>query len=127
MLKLCEWRSDKVNCDDLFSNELTDEGLCCSFNRLPADKIFKMSREYVILNKSKYSADDVYNWSLENGFPTPLMGDENKIPRRPLGAGVHLGLTIILDAQIDQYYCSSTRSVGFKVVIIKIVMMDFHV
>lgn len=31
------------------------------------------------------------------------------------GAGSHLGLTIVADAALDEYYCSSTVSTGFKV------------
>lgn len=41
MLKKCEWSSEVKNCDEMFNNELTDEGLCCSFNRLPPNKIFR--------------------------------------------------------------------------------------
>ncbi|CAG9839722.1 unnamed protein product [Diabrotica balteata] len=41
MLKACKWSSDKKSCEDLFNNDLTDEGLCCSFNRLPPTKIFR--------------------------------------------------------------------------------------
>lgn len=35
-----------------------------------------------------------------------------------LGAGAHLGLTVVLDAKVDNYFCSSTSSVGFKVQIL---------
>ncbi|KAK5646217.1 hypothetical protein RI129_004681 [Pyrocoelia pectoralis] len=34
-----------------------------------------------------------------------------------LGAGTHLGLTIVLDAQLQSYYCSSSTGVGFKVLL----------
>lgn len=33
------------------------------------------------------------------------------------GAGAHMGLTIVLDADLDSYFCSSTSSVGFKVLL----------
>lgn len=36
-------------------------------------------------------------------------------PWRPLGIGTHLGLTISLDSELHEYYCSSTLSAGFKV------------
>lgn len=57
----------------------------------------------------------VYDWSPEKGFDSLNDGDLNTIPIRPSGAGTHLGLTIVVDAQLDNYYCSSTDSVGFKV------------
>lgn len=33
------------------------------------------------------------------------------------GSGSHLGLTLILNANADDYHCSSTNSVGFKVLL----------
>ncbi|KAJ8913266.1 hypothetical protein NQ315_012884, partial [Exocentrus adspersus] len=35
----------------------------------------------------------------------------------PRGAGAHLGLSLVLDAQVNDYYCSSTDSIGFKVIL----------
>lgn len=32
-----------------------------------------------------------------------------------LGAGSHLGLTLVTDVKANDYYCSSTNSVGLKV------------
>lgn len=32
-----------------------------------------------------------------------------------MGIGTHLGLTITLDSELHDYYCSSTASAGFKV------------
>ena len=37
------------------------------------------------------------------------------IPWRPFGSGSNYGLTLALDVDADEYYCSSTASVGFKV------------
>lgn len=33
------------------------------------------------------------------------------------GSGSHLGLTLILNANADDYHCSSTNSVGFKILL----------
>lgn len=41
------------------------------------------------------------------------------------GAGAHLGLSVILDAQVANYHCSSTRSIGFKVYFLKILVKRF--
>ncbi|CAH0557483.1 unnamed protein product [Brassicogethes aeneus] len=131
MLKLCKWRSEVVSCESTFNNDLTDDGLCCSFNRLPDNKIYRNLKDIGILNRTY--PDKVFDWSPEHGFDEPETGNEDYIPRRPLGiiqkihhkhlniiilgAGSHLGLSIVLDAQLDEYYCSSTSSVGFKVLI----------
>jgi len=37
------------------------------------------------------------------------------IPWRPYGAGLFYGLTLALDANMNEYYCSSTAGAGFKV------------
>lgn len=34
-----------------------------------------------------------------------------------LGAGSHFGLSLLLDADVANYYCSSTSSSGFKVLL----------
>ncbi|XP_072396006.1 pickpocket protein 28-like [Diabrotica undecimpunctata] len=116
MLKACKWSSDKKNCEDLFNNDLTDEGLCCSFNRLPPTKIFRNPNDISLLNQTY--PENVYDWSPEVGFSNlEEYDDENMVPKRPLGAGAHLGLSVLLDAQVDEYYCSSTSSIGFKVII----------
>ncbi|XP_060517750.1 pickpocket protein 28-like [Cylas formicarius] len=114
MLKFCQWGSQKLDCEMAFNNDLTDEGLCCSFNRLPPEKIFRNWKDIGILNQTYPS--NVYDWNPESGFQHATE-DENIVPKRPLGAGAHLGLSVILDAQIDNYYCSSTSSTGFKVIL----------
>ena len=37
------------------------------------------------------------------------------LPRRSLSPGLHAGLTLLLNVEKDEYYCSGTESAGFKV------------
>ncbi|CAH0772730.1 unnamed protein product [Bemisia tabaci] len=55
------------------------------------------------------------DWTPETGYPpgTPV----HFLPWRPWGAGTHLGLTIVMDSELDEYYCSSEASTGFKIVL----------
>lgn len=53
------------------------------------------------------------SWSPEGGYPESVRVDE--VPWRSWGPGSHLGLTVVLDANLDEYYCSSEVSMGFKV------------
>jgi hypothetical protein len=53
------------------------------------------------------------DWTPENGYPSNITADT--IPRRAFGAGAHLGLTLVLDAEADEFYCTSSAGVGFKV------------
>ncbi|KAL4720041.1 hypothetical protein ACJJTC_010005 [Scirpophaga incertulas] len=81
MLTSCRWNSNVMSCQDLFNAQLTDEGLCCTFNVVHRDKMFRNPKE---LN--------------------------------PKGVGTKHGLTLVLDANVAEYYCASTESAGFKIV-----------
>ncbi|RZC39686.1 pickpocket protein 28-like, partial [Asbolus verrucosus] len=59
----------------------------------------------------------VYDWSPERGFPNDSDGDMSTIPIRPSGGGTNLGLTVVVDVQSDNYFCSSTNSIGFKIIL----------
>ncbi|XP_044730080.1 pickpocket protein 28-like [Chrysoperla carnea] len=114
MLHLCYWKSISVKCEDYFNSALTDEGLCCSFNKVHRDYQFHSPSDYGDLNQT-YVLEPYVDWTPERGYHS----DEpiESTPKRTTGAGTHLGLTLILDAQIENYYCSSTTSVGFKIVL----------
>ncbi|KAL1457066.1 hypothetical protein WDU94_001739 [Cyamophila willieti] len=111
MIRLCLWHGDPINCSRIFYPSLTDEGMCCSFNKVRNEFIFKNPKDTSDLNSTLHYPS--VDWTLENDFPdgAPL----DSIPWRPWGAGRHLGLSVVLDANIDEYYCSSEASYGFKV------------
>ncbi len=55
------------------------------------------------------------DWTPETGYPeTDTKGSVLETPWRPVGIGTHLGLTVSLDSELHDYYCSSTSSAGFK-------------
>ncbi|XP_071052550.1 pickpocket protein 28-like [Onthophagus taurus] len=113
MLKMCEWKQKEKNCNDIFNAILTDDGYCCTFNRLPLSYIFRNLKELNDLNETypKY----VHDWTPEKGYNSSVSLEA--LPLRSAGAGAHLGLTVILDAQVDSYYCTTTSSIGFKVLL----------
>jgi amiloride-sensitive sodium channel len=53
------------------------------------------------------------DWTPENGYPSNATPDT--LPWRAFGAGAHLGLTLVLDMEADEFYCSTSAGVGFKV------------
>ena len=57
------------------------------------------------------------DWTPETGYPdqSGSGGSVLETPWRPVGTGTHLGLSISLDSELHDYYCSSTSSAGFKV------------
>ncbi|KAK5646219.1 hypothetical protein RI129_004683 [Pyrocoelia pectoralis] len=110
-IKACFWQQQEIVCTDVFNNGLTDDGLCCTFNALPRDYIFRNPQDMANLNLSfQHVVDD---WNPERGYlPNSSL---NALPWRAQGPGTHLGLTLVLDAQLSSYYCSSSTGVGFKV------------
>lgn len=52
-------------------------------------------------------------WTPEDGWKNGSRS--TTYPRPAAGAGSHMGLTVILEAGLDEYYCSSGNSAGFKV------------
>lgn len=54
-------------------------------------------------------------WTPEFGFRSKdLKQHRNGYPRAGIGSGAHLGLSVILNASISEFYCSSTSGLGFK-------------
>lgn len=57
-------------------------------------------------------------WTPEKGYSSEeLKRDEEKYPRPGSGPGNEYGLNLIMKANIEDYFCSSTNSYGFKVIL----------
>ncbi|KAF5280680.1 hypothetical protein FQA39_LY05328 [Lamprigera yunnana] len=125
LVKDCMFRSTKIDCNRWFNPTFTSEGVCCTFNLIPSNIIFKNEANYQEL-KYNYPIM-VENWNPERGFdkdpvfesvPWRVEGGCDililKFYERILGSGEYFGLTLVLDANLDEYYCSSTESTGFK-------------
>jgi hypothetical protein len=84
------------------------------YSRLVIDSILLIvhfRRDWADLNIS-YPAASV-DWNAEKGYTSNMPKDV--IPQRSYGTGLLYGLSLVLDVEIDEYYCSSTDSAGFKV------------
>uniref|UniRef100_A0A1I8NYL2 Pickpocket protein 28-like n=1 Tax=Stomoxys calcitrans TaxID=35570 RepID=A0A1I8NYL2_STOCA len=113
MIAMCQWDQTLTTCTDLFREVLLDEGLCCSFNIAHPFLIYKgdysMSRDFTTIDSQWIPID----WHPENGYPKDL--PKRFYPRKAVGSGISNGLTLVLNGDIDDYYCSSTNGPGFKV------------
>ncbi|EFX85936.1 hypothetical protein DAPPUDRAFT_98455 [Daphnia pulex] len=89
MLLYCEWQSRPVNCSDIFQLVPSNQGFCCVYNL-----------QTVHLNRKR-------NRAVPAG----------QQPVKAHGEGVQMGLTVLLDAQIDDYALTSSFFHGFKVLI----------
>ncbi|XP_076678005.1 pickpocket protein 28 [Andrena cerasifolii] len=113
MLHLCQWHGNVTECEKIFNPSMTDEGICCNFNSVHRKYMFYNPRDWSDLNITfPFTSID---WNPETGYDENVAADS--IPWRPYGAGQFYGLTLVLDADIEEYYCSSSASVGFKMLL----------
>lgn len=106
-IKLCFWMKKEIDCKSIFSPVITNVGACCSFNHSPMKSVFnQMPYDDLLKDHRPYNAE---KWTLETGF-SPNATNET-IPWRLIGPG----LTIMLKTDVDNYFCSSTNSAGFKI------------
>ena len=114
MLVSCKYASVSFKCAHLFNSVLTDEGLCCTFNNV--DQTLLILNKDLIDNFEGSHENGIFRpieWTPEDGFPKNV--SNITFPRPAAGSGANLGLSIVLNAKIDDYFCSSTSSSGFKV------------
>ncbi|XP_032675500.1 pickpocket protein 28-like [Odontomachus brunneus] len=113
MLYFCKWHNMRIDCKDIFNPTMTDEGICCNFNGVQREFLFHKARDWPALNIT-YMSPGV-DWNAENGYNSS--GSVDVIPWRPYGAGKYYGLSLALDVDTDEYFCSSTASAGFKMLL----------
>ncbi|CAK9808428.1 Pickpocket protein 28 [Anthophora quadrimaculata] len=113
MLHLCQWHGNLTDCEKIFNPSMTDEGMCCNFNSVHKKYLFYNPRDWADLNIT--FPFNTIDWTPETGYNDSTSADS--IPWRPYGAGQFYGLTLVLDADMDEYYCSSSASVGFKMLL----------
>ncbi|CAO1363398.1 unnamed protein product [Diamesa hyperborea] len=107
----CKWRGMKKNCEDLFTELITDEGVCYTFNMMKYQDFYNNkisdSLKYPKHNKS---SDD---WKFEDGY---VNFNADVYPQRVLGSGHRAGLNIKLFVKEDaiDYSCKGAVQ-GFKI------------
>ena len=109
----CVWRGKIQRCDSLFSEVITTEGICYTFNMLNHKDLLTdmIDDSFKYPNHSKRST----NWTLENGYNT---NNINSYPLRPIGAGFEAGLmmTLLANKSDIDYKCKGALQ-GFKLAI----------
>ncbi|XP_074108181.1 pickpocket protein 28 [Cotesia typhae] len=113
MLHHCQWHGNVTECERIFNPTLTDEGMCCNFNSVHRDFMFYNPPEWSDLNVT--FPFPIMDWKPETGYNDSVHPETQ--PWRPYGAGKYYGLTLVLDTNIKEYYCSSTASIGFKLLL----------
>lgn len=112
-LFLCKWHNEPIPCSEIFSEILTEEGLCFTFNNLAQEEIFRrknLHKDFRYIEKKGF----VSEWSAEKGYAPK--SSLNTYPERVQVAGARAGLNIIIPMNMDDkdYMCRGP-SQGFKV------------
>jgi len=114
MLLYCSFGSRAEECSLLFTSILTDDGLCCNFNALDPSYLIRNYSDDVRWEPAQpNSRYEPIDWTPEKGYARKL--PEFYYPRTSGGTGIRMGLTVVLNASIAEYYCTKSMSVGFKV------------
>ncbi|KAH8322050.1 hypothetical protein KR059_000941 [Drosophila kikkawai] len=112
----CTFHQEKIPCSDIFREIFVDEGLCCIFNFLHPYYLYKFRSPYIRdYTSSNRFADIAVDWDPISGYPKRL--PSSYYPRPGVGVGTAMGLQIILNGHVDDYFCSSTNGQGFKVLL----------
>nr|XP_012222920.1 PREDICTED: pickpocket protein 28-like [Linepithema humile] len=112
MLYFCAWVGNQTDCEKIFNPTMTDEGICCNFNSVNKKYLFYNARDWPEMNIT-YPSTSI-DWNAEDGYKDM---PADVVPWRPYGAGLFYGLTLVLDVEADEYYCSSTAGAGFKMLL----------
>ncbi|XP_017493088.1 PREDICTED: pickpocket protein 28-like [Rhagoletis zephyria] len=117
MILRCNFGGKVFNCTEIFRPIITDNGLCCTFNMVDPKFMYRESiNKSLLANNYHYPKGyEPVDWSAEAGYLANL--PENFIPMKTVGIGESLGLSLTLDVESEQYYCSSSDSVGFKILL----------
>ncbi|XP_070071468.1 pickpocket protein 28 isoform X3 [Drosophila takahashii] len=92
------------------------QGLCCIFNFLHPYYLYKFKSPYIRdYTSSDRFADIAVDWDPISGYPQRL--PSSYYPRPGVGVGTAMGLQIILNGHVKDYFCSSTNGQGFKVLL----------
>lgn len=114
MIQFCRFRTEEFECSQGFMGVLTDEGLCCTFNAVHPKLMFKGFDVSEHVDKAIDEEVEYVTWTPEGGYEN---SDKPPYPTPVPGPGSNMGLTLIMNADIANYYCSSTSSSGFKVLL----------
>eukprot|EP00095_Tigriopus_kingsejongensis_P004645 snap_masked-scaffold29_size597861-processed-gene-1.10 protein:Tk04645 transcript:snap_masked-scaffold29_size597861-processed-gene-1.10-mRNA-1 annotation:"pickpocket protein 28 isoform x1" len=114
MLIRCRFEGLERNCTDIFVPVITDEGQCCSFNVMPESVMFRNEVDRDEAEEKRWSLWDMQSGYVEDPRQVQVDLPDEYLPRRALAPGLHMGLSVLLDVDEEEYYCSGTESVGFK-------------
>ncbi|KAK9883361.1 hypothetical protein WA026_001535 [Henosepilachna vigintioctopunctata] len=109
----CKWMGKKMNCKDVMSPIITDEGLCYTFNMYDVRDIYSDLNTMDYFEESNRRRD----WDPEEGFHKKIYDLENTYPRRAFQSGANNGFTAIFMTEKKDlnYACQDLALQGLRV------------
>lgn len=83
------------------------------YRDLRVGNFYNFSTKKIINDYERADNSVPIDWNPDTGYPKNL--PPNYYPRAASGTGVSMGLSLILDSELEEYYCSTTNGPGFKV------------
>ncbi|CAL8072488.1 unnamed protein product [Orchesella dallaii] len=119
LILLCLWLDQEQDCSTFFQGIETDYGYCCTFNVVPLTLLLKYrndSRDDPQVVKDWHDVNEATGHNVllpaiekDKNVPTP------KYPYRQVYHGRSSGLSVLLDPDLDEYFCQNTDSDGFVI------------
>ncbi|CAL8109591.1 unnamed protein product [Orchesella dallaii] len=128
LIRLCTFGETQQPCANLFRPVITDYGKCCTFNILPLPLLLKNPQNEGKENASLFDnpvLGTIRNWNeselklwqkwdYDDGFVLPKTLER---PYRQKRAGMPYGLSILVDPNVDDYYCPVSDSTGVRFIL----------
>ncbi|XP_071743578.1 pickpocket protein 28 [Lepeophtheirus salmonis] len=114
MVLRCHFGGIKYDCSHMFTDVVTDDGKCCAFNIMPDEVMFRH------FPRNPTAEKNWKDWTPQDGYKNKpsqkniLFGE---MPRRTSSPGLTMGLSVLLNVQENEYYCTGSESVGFKILL----------
>ncbi|KAL3267548.1 hypothetical protein HHI36_011668 [Cryptolaemus montrouzieri] len=96
----CQYLGRNINCTEIFTPIITDDGLCYTFNMLDERNIYTETNQRKYFNHMSRNSD----WSIEYGYRK--QNNKSTYPRRGFRAGIHNSLVITLFTKKSDVYAS---------------------
>lgn len=116
MILLCVWLDKVDDCSKLFQETQTDYGYCCTFNTIPIALLMSNYIDHGLRDDPEI----IESWKqadidIDNLIATGEDKDKREYPRRQKYPGRGGGLSILLEPDLDEYFCTNTDSEGYIV------------
>ena len=108
----CSWRGNTNKCQKFFSEVLTDDGLCYTFNMLNNEDLLTENVDESMKTPNHNISST--NWTLQDGYKT--FDTFHAYPQRILGSGIQAALSVYLIGNTTDFeYRCRGFSQGFKI------------